>query len=124
MLQVYTSSGDMFSKSTMFDNSARNGPKVIALKFLPQLSSLQLAGNAQYNLQAIVSEYAVTGNDAGRGTLIAALAEAAFLIGLERNRFLNAISGLALGYGVKAYLFCNCFYAAMWLRWQAVPHSL
>jgi alpha-L-arabinofuranosidase len=39
-------------------------------------------------LQAIVSEYAVTGNDAGRGTLIAALAEAAFLIGLERNRFL------------------------------------
>jgi alpha-L-arabinofuranosidase len=29
----------------------------------------------------------VTGNDAGRGTLIAALAEAAFLIGLERNRF-------------------------------------
>ncbi|ONL93799.1 Alpha-L-arabinofuranosidase 1, partial [Zea mays] len=36
-------------------------------------------------LQAIVSEYAVTGNDAGRGTLIAALAEAVFLIGLERN---------------------------------------
>jgi hypothetical protein len=31
-------------------------------------------------LQAIVSEYAVTGNDARRGTLIAALAEAAFLI--------------------------------------------
>jgi alpha-N-arabinofuranosidase len=27
----------------------------------------------------------VTGNDAGRGTLVAALAEAAFLIGLERN---------------------------------------
>ncbi|XP_062211069.1 alpha-L-arabinofuranosidase 1-like isoform X2 [Phragmites australis] len=60
-VHVYTSSSDMFSKSTMFDNSARNGPK------------------------AIVSEYAVTGNDAGRGTLIAALAEAAFLIGLERN---------------------------------------
>ena len=39
-------------------------------------------------LQAIVSEYAVTGNDARRGTLIAALAEAVFLIGLERNRFL------------------------------------
>jgi hypothetical protein len=28
----------------------------------------------------------VTGNDAGKGTLVAALAEAAFLIGLERNR--------------------------------------
>ncbi|GJN10626.1 hypothetical protein PR202_ga28736 [Eleusine coracana subsp. coracana] len=36
-------------------------------------------------LQAIVSEYAVTGNDAGKGTLVAALAEAAFLIGLEKN---------------------------------------
>ncbi|CAD6203393.1 unnamed protein product [Miscanthus lutarioriparius] len=60
-VHVYTSSGDMFSKSRMFDSTARNGPK------------------------AIVSEYAVTGSDAGRGTLIAALAEAAFLIGLERN---------------------------------------
>ncbi|KAL6648248.1 hypothetical protein ACP70R_012472 [Stipagrostis hirtigluma subsp. patula] len=60
-VHVYTSSGDMFSKSRMFENTARSGPK------------------------AIVSEYAVTGNDAGRGTLIAALAEAAFLIGLERN---------------------------------------
>jgi hypothetical protein len=38
------------------------------------------------NLQAIVSEYAVTGNDAGKGTLVAALAEAAFLVGLEKNR--------------------------------------
>uniref|UniRef100_A0A8R7U715 Alpha-L-arabinofuranosidase C-terminal domain-containing protein n=1 Tax=Triticum urartu TaxID=4572 RepID=A0A8R7U715_TRIUA len=60
-IKVYTSSGDMFSKSSMFDSTPRGGPK------------------------AIVSEYAVTGNDAGRGTLVAALAEAAFLIGLERN---------------------------------------
>uniref|UniRef100_A0A8R7U6R8 non-reducing end alpha-L-arabinofuranosidase n=1 Tax=Triticum urartu TaxID=4572 RepID=A0A8R7U6R8_TRIUA len=60
-VHVYTSSGDMFSKSSMFDSTPRGGPK------------------------AIVSEYAVTGNDAGRGTLVAALAEAAFLIGLERN---------------------------------------
>lgn len=37
------------------------------------------------NLQAFVSEYAVTGNDAGKGSLLAAVAEAAFLIGLERN---------------------------------------
>jgi hypothetical protein len=28
----------------------------------------------------------VTGNDAGKGTLVAALAEAAFLVGLEKNR--------------------------------------
>jgi hypothetical protein len=27
-------------------------------------------------------------NDAGKGTLLASLAEAAFLIGLEKNRFL------------------------------------
>ncbi|KAF0909703.1 hypothetical protein E2562_000040 [Oryza meyeriana var. granulata] len=60
-VHVYTSSGDMFSKTRMFDKTPRSGPK------------------------AFVSEYAVTGNDAGRGTLVAALAEASFLIGLERN---------------------------------------
>jgi alpha-N-arabinofuranosidase len=38
-------------------------------------------------LQAFVSEYAVTGNDAGQGSLLASLAEAAFLIGIEKNRF-------------------------------------
>ncbi|ONM26285.1 Alpha-L-arabinofuranosidase 1 [Zea mays] len=60
-VHVYTSSTNMFSKASMFDNTPRGAPK------------------------AIVSEYAVTGNDAGKGTLVAALAEAAFLIGLERN---------------------------------------
>ncbi|XP_062187473.1 alpha-L-arabinofuranosidase 1-like [Phragmites australis] len=60
-VHVYTSSSDMFSRTSMFDNTPRGAPK------------------------AIVSEYAVTGNDAGKGTLVAALAEAAFLIGLERN---------------------------------------
>lgn len=39
-------------------------------------------------LQAFVSEYAVTGSDAGTGSLLAAIAEAGFLIGLEKNRFL------------------------------------
>lgn len=34
-----------------------------------------------------MSEYAVTGNDAGSGNLNKALAEAAFLLGLERNRY-------------------------------------
>ncbi|KAJ1292499.1 hypothetical protein BS78_02G396100 [Paspalum vaginatum] len=60
-VHVYTSSSNMFSRTSMFDKTPRGTPK------------------------AIVSEYAVTGNDAGKGTLVAALAEAAFLIGLERN---------------------------------------
>lgn len=41
-------------------------------------------------LQAFVSEYAVTGNDAGTGSLLAAIAEAGFLLGLEKNRFTEA----------------------------------
>ena len=36
--------------------------------------------------QAFVSEYAVWRSDAGRGSLLASLAEAAFLTGLEKNR--------------------------------------
>ncbi|KAG8099044.1 hypothetical protein GUJ93_ZPchr0013g34481 [Zizania palustris] len=60
-VHVYASSSDMFSRTSMFDNTPRSGPK------------------------AIVSEYAVTGDDAGKGTLVAALAEAAFLVGLEKN---------------------------------------
>uniref|UniRef100_A0ACD5XS56 Uncharacterized protein n=2 Tax=Avena sativa TaxID=4498 RepID=A0ACD5XS56_AVESA len=71
-VHVYTSSGDMSSKSRMFDSTPRGRPK------------------------AIVSEYAVTGNDVGQGTLVASLAEAAFLIGLERNRFFYTTSGLVL----------------------------
>ncbi|KAL9336057.1 hypothetical protein Peur_070550 [Populus x canadensis] len=37
--------------------------------------------------EASVSNYAVTGKDAGTGSLLAALAEAGFLIGLKRNRW-------------------------------------
>ncbi|GFY82741.1 alpha-L-arabinofuranosidase 2 [Actinidia rufa] len=40
-----------------------------------------------YDYHAFVSEYAVTGKDAGTGSLLAALAEAGFLIGVERNRW-------------------------------------
>uniref|UniRef100_A0A7C9AJM5 non-reducing end alpha-L-arabinofuranosidase n=1 Tax=Opuntia streptacantha TaxID=393608 RepID=A0A7C9AJM5_OPUST len=59
---IYTSANDMFSKTHRFDNTMRSGPK------------------------AFVSEYAVTDRkDAGTGSLLAALAEAAFLIGIERN---------------------------------------
>ncbi|KAL0716979.1 hypothetical protein Bca4012_066301 [Brassica carinata] len=58
---IYTSASSLFSMYHQFDGTSRKGPK------------------------AFVSEYAVTGKDAGTGSLLAALAEAAFLIGLEKN---------------------------------------
>uniref|UniRef100_A0A9I9CWX5 non-reducing end alpha-L-arabinofuranosidase n=1 Tax=Cucumis melo TaxID=3656 RepID=A0A9I9CWX5_CUCME len=58
---IYTSANQMFSMAHKFDKTSRSGPK------------------------AFVSEYAVTGSDAGTGSLLAAVAEAAFLIGLEKN---------------------------------------
>nr|XP_025877032.1 alpha-L-arabinofuranosidase 1 isoform X1 [Oryza sativa Japonica Group] len=58
---VYTDSKTLFSMKNTFDRSSRNGPK------------------------AFVSEYAVWRSDAGRGSLLASLAEAAFLTGLEKN---------------------------------------
>lgn len=58
---VYTSASNLFSMAKQFDHAPRTGPK------------------------AFVSEYAVTGNDAGTGSLLAGLAEAGFLIGLEKN---------------------------------------
>ncbi|KAG6410580.1 hypothetical protein SASPL_128642 [Salvia splendens] len=58
---VYANANSMFSMAHNFDHTSRNGPK------------------------AFVSEYAVTGGEAGRGNLLKALAEASFLIGLERN---------------------------------------
>ncbi|KAL6645680.1 hypothetical protein ACP70R_017288 [Stipagrostis hirtigluma subsp. patula] len=61
-VHVYTSSGDMFSRSRMFENTARSGPK---------------CRRAAY--------YIEKKNARRTRTLIAALAEAAFLIGLERN---------------------------------------
>ncbi|RYQ83249.1 hypothetical protein Ahy_B10g101896 [Arachis hypogaea] len=45
----------------------------------------------------VQSEYAVTNDDARNGTLFGALAEAAFLIGLERNRLGVFCSLLILG---------------------------
>ncbi|OIW03236.1 hypothetical protein TanjilG_08398 [Lupinus angustifolius] len=59
---IYTGANDLFSRANTFNHASRSGPKV-----------------------AFVSEYAVTGNDAGTGSLLAALAEAGFLIGLENN---------------------------------------
>lgn len=84
----------MFSMAHKFDKTSRSGPKVLfmPLYFLHSiplfLLSLNIKSNFCGNLQAFVSEYAVTGSDAGTGSLLAAVAEAAFLIGLEKNRFL------------------------------------
>ncbi|EFH50560.1 glycosyl hydrolase family protein 51 [Arabidopsis lyrata subsp. lyrata] len=58
---IYTLAKDLFSRSHDFDNTPRNGPK------------------------AFVSEYAVNKTDANNGNLLAALGEAAFLLGLEKN---------------------------------------
>nr|CAB3489555.1 unnamed protein product [Digitaria exilis] len=58
---VYTDSKTLFSMRNTFDRTPREGPK------------------------AFVSEYAVWQSDAGKGSLLASLAEAAFLTGLERN---------------------------------------
>ncbi|CAL4981696.1 unnamed protein product [Urochloa decumbens] len=58
---VYTDSRTLFSMRNTFDRTSRDGPK------------------------AFVSEYAVWQHDAGKGSLLASLAEAAFLTGLERN---------------------------------------
>jgi alpha-N-arabinofuranosidase len=58
---IYTNAYNLFSMRHAFDQTSRNGPK------------------------AFVSEYAVTGTDSGTGSLLAALAEGAFLIGIELN---------------------------------------
>lgn len=58
---IYTSASNIFSMVHQFDDTSRSGPK------------------------AFVSEYAVTGKDAGHGSLLAAIGEAGFLIGLENN---------------------------------------
>ncbi|KAK7336377.1 hypothetical protein VNO77_16917 [Canavalia gladiata] len=52
---------EMFNMAHVFDKTQRNGPK------------------------AFVSEYALRGEPAGTGDLLAAISEAGFLIGLERN---------------------------------------
>ncbi|KAM7270842.1 hypothetical protein ACFE04_030056 [Oxalis oulophora] len=68
---VYTSAKNLFSLANHFDRKARRGPK------------------------AFVSEYAVTGKDAGTGSLLAALGEAAFLLGLEKNSDLVEMASYA-----------------------------
>ncbi|XP_047315398.1 alpha-L-arabinofuranosidase 1-like [Impatiens glandulifera] len=57
---IYTHASKLFDIN-WFDKTPRNGPKVF------------------------VSEYAVRGEDAGQGSLLAALGEAGFLVGIEKN---------------------------------------
>eukprot|EP00252_Welwitschia_mirabilis_P020862 TRINITY_DN5202_c0_g1_i2.p1 TRINITY_DN5202_c0_g1~~TRINITY_DN5202_c0_g1_i2.p1 ORF type:complete len:418 (-),score=80.04 TRINITY_DN5202_c0_g1_i2:298-1551(-) len=68
---IYTTASNIFSMSHKFDKTARNGPK------------------------AFVSEYAVHGSDAGNGSFLAALGEAGFLIGLEKNSDAVAMASYA-----------------------------
>ncbi|KAI8031869.1 Alpha-L-arabinofuranosidase 1 [Camellia lanceoleosa] len=68
---IYSDSNSVFCLAHKFDHTSRSGPK------------------------AFVSEYAVTGKDAGIGSLLAALAEAGFLIGVERNSDIVEMSSYA-----------------------------
>ena len=55
--------------------------------------------------QAFVSEYAVTGKDAGNGNLLAALAQAGLLVGLERNRYMQFSPRISVSILVIARMF-------------------
>ncbi|KAK2970840.1 hypothetical protein RJ640_016636 [Escallonia rubra] len=68
---TYPDANGMFSEAHHFDFSSRSGPK------------------------AFVSEYAVHGDNSGQGTLLGALAEAGFLIGLEWNSDVVAMASYA-----------------------------
>ena len=87
----------------MFDKTPRNGPKVLwsTLNFLLSLSVFVyimyafdtwiIELNDLNTIQAFVSEYALIGDiQAKHGTLLGAVSEAGFLIGLERNRLIVA----------------------------------
>lgn len=77
---IYSNSKDLFSKYHKFDSVGRSGAK------------------------AFVSEYAVWREDAGSGSLLSALGEAAFLMGLEKNKLF--------------FLFCPKFFWVLF--WQVI----
>ncbi|KAI3889271.1 hypothetical protein MKX03_003948 [Papaver bracteatum] len=60
-IHIYESASSMFNLTHKFDHISRAGPK------------------------GFVSEYDVHGEDAGKGSFLAALAEAGFLVGIEKN---------------------------------------
>lgn len=72
-----------------------------------------------FGSQAFVSEYAVNSTDANTGNLLAALGEAGFLLGLEKNRFLFKfeqrfifLQGLDHSNRAKcSYSYCHVFVA-------------
>ncbi|KAJ3673986.1 hypothetical protein LUZ60_005978 [Juncus effusus] len=68
---VYTTAADMFKRKDVFNNVSRTGPK------------------------AFVSEYAVWKQDGGKGTFLASLGEAGFLIGLEKNSDIVSLASYA-----------------------------
>ncbi|KAK3025580.1 hypothetical protein RJ639_040319, partial [Escallonia herrerae] len=84
---TYPDANGMFSEAHHFDFSSRSGPKISFRILL--MTSLAM------ELQAFVSEYAVHGDNSGEGTLLGALAEAGFLIGLERNSDVVAMASYA-----------------------------
>jgi hypothetical protein len=67
--------------------------------------------------EASVSNDAVTGKDAGTGSLLAALAEAGFLIGLKRNRFVILVPA------ILSYL-SMCYSVIEGLKFLMPSHSL
>ncbi|XP_035544831.1 alpha-L-arabinofuranosidase 1-like isoform X2 [Juglans regia] len=81
---VYKSAKDMFSMAHQFDLASRDGPK------------------------AFVSEYAVNGKTAGKGNILAALAEAAFLIGIEQNSDAVSMASYAPLFVNDNDRRCNC----------------
>ncbi|XP_044506764.1 alpha-L-arabinofuranosidase 1-like [Mangifera indica] len=68
---IYTDANNLFNMIHQFDRTSRVGPR------------------------AFVSEYAVTGDDAGMGSLLASLAEAAFLLGIEKNSDIVSMASYA-----------------------------
>ena len=67
--------------------------------------------------EASVSDYAVTGNDVGTGSLLAALADTGFLIGLKRNRFVILVPA------ILSYL-SMCYSVIEGLKFLMPSHSL
>lgn len=124
MEKVYTNANSMFSMAQRFDHTSRSGPKVVWFGFSSLFDSSSAKDSYPCSiLQAFVSEYDVTGNEAGRGNLLKALAEAGFLIGLEKNRYVFTQSTHSLRAPLPRLHWCRrapvCF-AAMLLKWRAM----
>lgn len=89
--QIYDTANGVFSDRRHFDKTSRAGPKVGYFTCLMSRNGFSLCVSFElykfYTFQVFVSEYAVWRDDAGKGSLLASLAEAGFLLGIEKNRF-------------------------------------